>query len=392
MKQSHQAFPDAGTLRPLVLISSLRAGGAERIVVSLVCRLAQRGYGPLLCTLNSRYDDAQLAEEVCKSGVARYDLRAERLSDPRGVARYLRLLTAARVNVVHAHGQDAWILASMARPLTNVPLALTRHVLDEPADTWRQALRRRSALAAARCADALVAPSWATADRLALLARFSPSRIHVIPNGIDLARFDRPASAATRNETRRALGVEAHEQIVLLPAVLRHGKGHEVLLDCLPTIQAKVPHVRVVIAGDGERSAELRGRVRPYGATVLFLGHRSDLPELLEASDLVVLPSLSEALPTALIEAAAASRPVVATRVGGTPDVVEHGVTGLLVPPADRCALADAIVSLLCDVRKAESFGRAGRVVAHCRFSLDGHVDRTLELWSRIAATRSGPS
>jgi glycosyltransferase involved in cell wall biosynthesis len=354
--------------------------------VSLVCRLAQRGHVPVLCTFTSHHDNAELAEEVRNAGVTRYDLGAQRLSDPRALARYLRLVARARITVVHAHGQDAWILGSMARRFTNVPLALTRHVLDEPADTWRQALRRRSALAAARHADALVAPSAATADRLGQLAGFCPSRIHVIPNGIELERFDRPASAPGRDETRRALGFGAHEKVVLLPAVLRHGKGHDVLLDALPAIQARVPDVRVVFAGSGERDAELRGLAQAHGREVVFLGHRNDLPELLAASDLVTLPSLSEALPTVLIEAAAASRPVVATHVGGTPDIVEHRVTGLLVPSGDRHALADAIVSLLTDPGKAEAFGRAGRVVAHYRFSLDGHVDRTLELWSRIAA------
>jgi glycosyltransferase involved in cell wall biosynthesis len=380
-----RTISDAATVRPLVLISSLRAGGAERVVVSLLCRLAQRGYRPALCALTSSYDSAQLVEEVREASVPHYDLGVQRLSDPRAAARYLRLLARAHINVVHAHGQDAWILASMARPFTNVPLALTRHVLDEPADTWRAALRRRSALAAARHADALVAPSFATADSLGQLAGFCPSRIHVIPNGIDLGRFDRPASTLARDEIRRALGFRTHEKVVLMPAVLRHGKGHDVLLDALPMIQSRVPHVRVVFAGDGERDADLRRLARSHGPEVVFLGHRSDLPELLAASDLVVLPSFAEALPTALIEASAASRPVVATRVGGIPDIVEHGVTGLLVPPGDRHALADAILTLLIDPGKAEAFGRAGRVIAHYRFSLDGHVDRTLELWSRMA-------
>jgi glycosyltransferase involved in cell wall biosynthesis len=391
-KATRWTASSAGTLRPLVLISSLRPGGAERIVVTLMCRLAQRGFRAALCTLNTLYDDAQLAEEVQKAGVTRYDLRARRLSDPRVVARYLRLLAHARVNLVHAHGQDAWILAGMVRRFTDVPLAFTRHVLDEPADTWRQALRRRSALAASRQADALVAPSYATADSLGRLAGFCPSRVHVIPNGINLERFERPAIVMARDETRRALGFEAHERIVILPAVLRPGKGHDVLLEALPIIQTRVPHVRVVFAGDGERDAELRLRARSYGPEVVFLGHRNDLPELLAACDLVVLPSFSEALPTVLIEAAAAGRPVVATRVGGTPDVVEHGVTGLLVPPGDPRALADAILSLLSDPAKAEAFGRAARILVHHRFSLDGHVDRTLELWSRIIANRRGHS
>jgi glycosyltransferase involved in cell wall biosynthesis len=379
-------------LRPLVLLSSLAAGGAERVAVSLARRLAQRGYPTALCTLTSRHD-THLADELRHAGVTRYDLAARRLSDSSAVFRYFRLLARAGIDVVHAHGQDAWILGSVARRLTSVPLILTRHVLDEPADSWRQSLRRRCALDAVHRADALVAPSSATADRLAQLAGICTSRIHLIPNGIDLERFHRAGGAAAREELRRALGFAANQRVVLVPALLRQGKGHDVLLDALPAIRCVVPNVTVVFAGGGEREAELRQRAEPHGPGVVFLGHRNDIPELLAGCDLVVLPSYAEALPVALIEAAAAGRPVVATHVGGTADIVEHGVTGLLVPPGDPPALAEAIAAMLNDPTRAHAFGQAGRIVARHRFSLDGHVDRTLELWSQVVtAARRRPS
>jgi glycosyltransferase involved in cell wall biosynthesis len=377
-------------VRPLVLLSSLAASGAERVAVSLLCRLAQRGHPAVLCTLTARVDDAQLAAELREAGVVRHDLGARRLAEPRACAAYLRLLVGGGFDVVHAHGQDAWILAGLVRRVRPVPLALTRHVLEEPAATWRQSLRRRCALAAARCGDALVAPSSSTADQLAQLTGLCASRIHVIPNGVDIDRFERPGTAAARSDIRRKLGLAESEQMVLLPAVLRAGKGHDVLLDALPLIEKECPRARVVFAGGGEREGELRERTR--GSNVLILGHRTDIPELLAGCDVVALPSLSESLPTALIEAAAARRPVVATRVGGTPDIVEHGVSGLLVTPGDPRALASAIVAVLADPAKAHAFGEAGRIVARCRFSLDAHVDRTLELWSRLATDGGQPA
>ena len=376
-------------LRPLLLLSSLAAGGAERVVVSLACRLAQRGYEAAVCTLTSSRD-THLADELRQAGVIRYDLSARRLSDSRAAFRYLRLLTRSGIDVVHAHGQDAWILASLAHRLTTVPLILTRHVLDEPAETWRQSIRRRCALEAVHGADALVAPSSATADKLAELVGICASRIHVIPNGIDLERFQ-PSSAA-RDVLRRSIGCAAHERLLLTPAILRQGKGHEVLLEALPIIQRSMPHVRVVFAGSGEREAELRERAEPYRDSVVFLGHRDDLPDLLAACDLVVLPSYSEALPVALIEAAAAGRPAIATRVGGTAEVVEHGVSGLLVPPGDPGALAEAVVTLLSDQQRLHAFSQAARIVARHRFSLDGHADRTLELWWNVARARRRPA
>ena len=370
-------------VRPLVLLSGLAAGGAERVAVSLVCRLAERGHSVGLCTLTSRIDDEQFARELRHAGVVRHDLGARRLAEPRACVAYLRFLQRAGFNVVHAHGQDAWILASLVRRVTPIPLALTRHVLDEPADTWRQSLRRQCALASARHGDALVAPSSATAERLAELAGICSSRIHVIPNGVDLDRFDLRNASTVRADVRRTLGLTEHDQMVLVPAVLRPGKGHDVLLDALPLIQAACPRVNIVFAGGGERETELRERTR--GSVVTLLGHRTDVPELLAGCDLVVLPSLAEALPTALIEAGAARRPVVATRVGGTAEIVEHGVTGLLVPPGDSHVLASAVITVLSDPAKAHAFGDAGRTAVHYRYSLDAHVDRTLELWSRLA-------
>lgn len=375
-------------VRPLVLISSLAAGGAERVAVSLVCRLAQRGHHAVLCTLTSAFDDAQFTRELRQADVVRHDLGARRLSEPRICLAYRRFLLGSGFNVVHAHGQDAWILASVVRRVTRVPVVLTRHVLDEPGETWRLSLRRQCALTAARHGDALVAPSSATAERLAELAGICSSRIHVIPNGVDLDRFELQDAPAARVRLRRTLGLTGDEPMVLVPAVLRRGKGHDVLLDALPLIQAECPKVRIVFAGGGERETELRERSRESAVTIL--GHRTDIPELLAACDVVVLPSLAEALPTVLIEAGAARRPVVATRVGGTADIVEHGVNGLLVPPGDSRALASAIVSVLNDPAKGQAFGDAGRTVAHYRYSLDAHVDRTLELWSRLAGRLGG--
>ena len=369
--------------QPLVLISSLAAGGAERAAVSLVCRLARRGHRVALCTLTSAVDDPQFTREMRQADVVRHDLGARRLAEPRSCVAYLRLLLRSGFDVVHAHGQDAWILASMVRRVTRVPLVLTRHVLDEPAETWRLSLRRSCALAAARRGDALVAPSSATAERLAELAGICSSRIHVIPNGVDLDRFNLPDAPTVRATVRQALGLSMREPMVLVPAVLRQGKGHDVLLDAVPLIQARFPQVKIVFAGGGERECELRERSR--GSAVMVLGHRADIPELLAGCDVAVLPSLAEALPTVLIEAGAARRPVVATRVGGTADIVEHGVSGLLVPPGDSRALADAIIAVLNDPAKAHAFGNAGRTVAQYRYSLDAHVDRTLELWSRVA-------
>jgi glycosyltransferase involved in cell wall biosynthesis len=374
-------------LRALVLISGLATGGAERVTVSFMRRLKTLGIQAAVCTVTGRHD-SRLAAELRDARVVRHDLGARRLADPRAAVRLGRLLTREHVDVVHAHGQDASILAAAVRPFARVPLVVTRHVLEEPSATWRQRVRARLACSAFRRADAVVAVSAAAADRLAEIARLPRTSIQVIANGIELELFDSPISDVVA--ARRALGAHGAERLVLVPAVLRAGKGHEVLLEAMPPLLARVPTTRVLIVGGGEREPELRARARDLGEAVRFLGPREDVPLLLAACDLVVLPSLSEALPTALMEAAAVGRAVVATRVGGVPEVVQDGRTGLLVPANDAQALAEAMAALLGDAERSRAFGAAARKLAWERFGIEQQVRHTLELWSGLAARRRG--
>ena len=363
---------------PLLFISRLSPGGAERCVVSLAVALAKRGIGVSICTVSSHYD-SRLVEELSEAGVPVTSLGARRLADPRALARF-RNLTTGKHDLVHAHGQDASILAVAGRTRPRIPLLMTRHVMDEPAHDWRRALRRRLALAAARRVDQIVAVSPAVAHSLATQLDVPLEEIEVIPNGIDLARFEVSGSADSRR-LRESIGVEADAPLVLMVGVLREGKGHELLLRSLPPLRELVPGTRIAIAGDGPLREDLRSRAVEEEGVVL-LGHRSDVPDLLAACDLLVLPSESEALPTVLIEAAAAGRPVVATDVGGISEVVTHGQTGLLVPPADPAALAGAIGRILLDPGRAQQMGRAAMRRAG-RFSMDTHVAAILDLWEK---------
>ncbi|HSA54085.1 MAG TPA: glycosyltransferase [Gemmatimonadaceae bacterium] len=374
-----------GRLRPLVLISSLAPGGAERVTVSCLRRMAQAGHPVPLCTVSSRGDGA-LAWELDRAGVARHDLGARRLADPRALMGLIRLLRRERYDLVHAHGQDAAVLAALACRLLGIPLVITRHVIEEPRDGWRRRLRATATTAALRRADALVAVSSATAKALQRTMGIPPGRVRVILNGIELERFAAAASHTDRNRARAALGLGRADRVVLVPAVLREGKGHDVLLSAMDRIRAHVPRVRVLFAGTGPLAVELQERARAHGEAVRFLGHRDDVPALMRAADLIVLPSLGEALPTALIEAAAAGRAVVSTRVGGVEEVVTHGCTGLLVPPGDPDALAAAVEELLQDHERARAFGAAARAMANERFGIDAQIARTWALWESAVA------
>lgn len=370
-------------MRSLILMSSLADGGAEHVTVTLVREMASRGISATVCTVTDRRDGIP-AKLLRRSGIPRLNLGARRLADPWAFERYLKLLKARRFDLVHAHGQDASILAAAARTLVKTPLILTRHVLEEPHMNWRQRLRARAALAAARRADAVIAVSRETADVLANLAGIPRASVRVLYNGIDVMRYRRRGLSSQRCAIRGALGFGSEEKLLLMASVLREGKGHEVMFEALPLIRARIPHTFLLVAGGGDREMTLRRQAVGLGGAVRFLGPREDVPELLAASDVAVLPSLMEALPTFLLEAAAAGRPAVASRVGGTPEIIEHDRTGLLVPPGAPGPLAEAILHVLLDPERSRAMGKAAEC-AVTRFSLGKYLEDTLAVWNEVA-------
>jgi len=206
----------------------------------------------------------------------------------------------------------------------------------------------------------------------------------VIRNGIPLERFEPSRILGARESLRASLGVGPQDPLVFLPAVLRSGKGHDVLLAAAPLIRERVPRVCFALAGCGELEAEVRRGAAALGSGVRLLGHRRDIPELLAASDLVVLPTLSEALPTVAMEAAAAGRAMVASRVGGVPEVVEDQITGTLVPPGDVRALAEGVAALLLHPEVRISMGEAARRRALEEFGLEAQARTTLQFWREV--------
>nr|WP_308190367.1 glycosyltransferase family 4 protein [Pseudonocardia sp. TRM90224] len=221
-------------------------------------------------------------------------------------------------------------------------------------------------------------------------------------NGVDLSAF-RPPAGPGRDELPADLGIAPGTPVVTIVAALREPKGHEFALRAWPTVRAAVPGATLLIVGDGPHRATLEGLAAGLGEGgesgngVVFTGAREDVPALLRGSTLALLPSLTEALPTSLIESAATGLPAVATTVGGTPEVIEHGSTGTLVAPRDSEALASAVVELLGDADRRELFGQAARRLAEERFDLLGWVGRLSDLYdtalrtSRTRGTRPHP-
>ena len=259
--------------------------------------------------------------------------------------------------------------------LASVPVRLgSRRGFVEPPGLQR--MQRASYAAAHR----VVANSHAAADRLRAEG-VDDGKILVIPNGIDPGAF----------EPHRYSNTPRH---IMMIACLREEKRIDVLVRSMPRILERYPDARLTLAGDGTCRDALSTLVRQLGIgeRVTFLGHRDDVPALLQDADVFVLPSRSEAFPNSIMEAMAAGVPVVASDVGGIPELVRDGVTGRLVPPGDVDRLSSALLSLLDNPAQAEAFGRAGRRTIEQTYSFDRMVEQFQTLYDTELSSRTADS
>jgi glycosyltransferase involved in cell wall biosynthesis len=370
-------------MKVLIVLHGLITGGAERNAVALMPRLRDQGAQVKLCTLSTRRD-GPLADEFAASGIERLDLSAARLIDVAAHRRLVSVLRQGQFDLLHAQDQYATLAGMAARMWMRVPLVMTRHVMAERTDTWRRAIRARLIFAAAHYnIDAVIAVSEAVRQEFSAQSGRELSRIDVIHNGIEVAKYD-----SLRRETIRArLGWASDQPVIIMVAVMRLGKGHDVLFKAVPLMRQSVPNLRVVLVGSGRLEATLRSAAAPVGG-IEFIGERSDVADLLAASDVLVLPSDNEGLPTVLIEAGAASLPVVATRVGGVAEVVEDGSTGHLIDRGDVAGLAKTAIRLIKDGDGARRMGRAARQRVEERFSIETQASRTMAVYRRVLAAR----
>ena len=194
--------------------------------------------------------------------------------------------------------------------------------------------------------------------------------VRLIYNGVDLSRYDHPERCST---LPTEYGMEPGSRVVGVVARLEPEKGHPTLLEAWPLVLRSVPNAYLLIVGEGSRREALEAQARDLHIAhrVVFTGRRDDVPAVTAALDVAVLPSYREAQGLSVLEAMALSRPVVASNVGGIPEMITDGLTGLLVPPHDATALAGAISRLLLDHPYADTIGRAGHDMVHDRFCVE---------------------
>jgi glycosyltransferase involved in cell wall biosynthesis len=350
-------------------------GGALQVRY-LLEGLAARGVSNVLvCPLEAAIADA--ARPYCK---AVHELPMAGDLDLGFAGRLHRMIRHTRPDLVHLHSRrGADVLGGLAAWRAGVPAVLSRRV-DNPEPALWARLKYRLFARVITISEAI---------RQVLLAEGVPEeKLICVPSAVDTADYEQ---ACDREWFRSTFGLEARERAVGVIAQLIVRKGHRHLLTAAPAILAACPDTRILLFGQGPLEDELRTGIRDMGldGRVALAGFRDDLPRILPCLDLVVHPADMEGLGVSLLQAAAAGVPLVGTRAGGLPEVIRE-TNGVLVPPADPAALAQAVIALLKDPERARRMGEAGRALVRERFSIDAMVEGNLGVYRELLASGTG--
>jgi glycosyltransferase involved in cell wall biosynthesis len=367
-------------MRILFLLDKICTGGAERNTINLAGALRQYRVEAELWLYRGDSGGA-FAADLAGAGLRVRSLGGERLYDPRVGLRFLSMLRREKFDLIHLEDPYPAPLAALARHVLGIPVVVTRHVLGAGGATrWSRLRARLLNLATRLAADRAIVLASSLRHDFADQTGIGLERMSVVPNGIRTW----PDQRKQRENIRRQLGWASEQRVVLIVAVLRGEKGHEDLFAALPQIRASVPQACVKVVGDGPQRAELETLARPMGDAIEFLGQCSDIASLMATSDVLALPSLSEAYPTVLLEAAMAALPAVVTDVGGSGEIVVDGVTGVLVQPRSPVALAEALSGILSDREHAAKLGAAARARALDHFTIERQAEATMQVYREI--------
>lgn len=376
----------------LRVIARLNIGGPARHVSLLSAGLNRRGYQHLLVTGRESASEGSLrglaeAEGLVIRDLPRLGREISPLQDALCLGELGRILREFQPDVVHTHTAKAGFVGRVAARRAGVPvLAHTfhGHVLRGYFPWWKNLLFRRLEAGLARRSDLLITVSQTVAAELASEGVAPRGRFEVVPLGLSLRPF---LEVGAHADWKRQLGLP--ESVRLMGAVGRLVpiKDLSTLLNAMARLKTEIPDLHLVLVGDGESASTLRSLARDLGidSRVHFAGWQGDLRPVYGSLDLVVLSSRNEGTPVSLIEALAAGRPVVATAVGGVPEVLQQGTLGRLVPAGDSPRLAEAIREALADPRPPSATQRQGVVD---RFSPEKLVDRIDHLYRQLLARR----
>jgi L-malate glycosyltransferase len=359
----------------LHVVDCLNVGGTERQLFELLRRLDRARFRPLLATFKPGGELLSSLRALDIEPVV-FPLRGTlvQANSALQVARMAMMIRAHDVRIVHAHDFYSNVVGVAAASLAGVKSIASRRDLAH----WLGGTQKKALRLTCRLADAVVANAAAVAAQTARDLGVAAPKLQVIPNGIDVERFD--LHAFRTPDPLLPGGSVATPRVCMVGSMHRADKGHAELLEAAAILKSRGVRAQFLLVSDGALRPELEDKARALGIgdDVFFLGRRDDVASVLVRSDIVAHPSWSEGFPNAVLEGMCAARPVVATRVGGIPEVMTDGAHGFLVEPQRPAELAAALGKLIANPLAGHVMGLRGRRHVETEFSLD-KMRRTVE-------------
>lgn len=353
-------------------------GGQERRIIGEMAGLTARGHHVVLATR----PQCKIAGKAAKIGIPVLFLPMRNKADLRSIIPLARYLRREAIQVVNTHsGVDSWIGAFAAKLAGTPVLVRTRHLNIPLKRSWLNFVHY--------LADQIISCGETMKTQLVEGCHFPPTQVTSIPTGIDFTRF---TPSHSRQQVRQALALAPEDFVVLMAGIIRSVKRHAIALQAFQHLLQRHPTAQLLLAGEGpmlERMQQLAAELH-IADKVHFLGHREDVPDLMAAADLLLLTSSSEGVPQAVTQALGLGVPVVATSVGGVPELILHEETGLLVPAENPQATADALLRIAEDPALAARLGAAGRAHALANYSHTAMLDKTEALLNALLAAKAG--
>jgi sugar transferase (PEP-CTERM/EpsH1 system associated) len=363
-------------------------GGAEKALADIALNLDRERYDVTVCATRSAGNYQPLLDEA---GIKTFVQGRGSRWDVGQWWKLLRLLRSERVDILHTHLFGSNTLGRLLGRLGGVPVVIAH-------EHWSTISPRQAQIDRLlyRLSSRIIVPSEASKQLVMQTEKIPAGAISVLYNGVDTNRFAPPSTQA-RADARREFGIEDYDLLVGVVGRLSPEKGGvDNLIRAAYRLREQHRNVRLLIVGDGpvrgeleKLDAELREANAGEGSPVIFAGARQDIPRLLGAMDMFVLPSLNEALPIVILEAMAVGLPAIATRVGGVPEIVQDGATGLLVAPGDEDALLDALSRLAADNALCARLADAGREQVRARFTIEQMVRNLETIYEELLAGKA---
>ncbi|WLD93008.1 glycosyltransferase family 4 protein [Alkalihalobacillus sp. AL-G] len=364
-------------IKVLQFMSTSDFGGTESIVYSLVSNMDSSRFASEVCILD---DDGPILEKLIKKNIKAKCFYFNKTNKIKALIKLFIHFTKNRYDIVNIYGFRANMLLRPICYLTgNRTIVTGQRSIDQNRKKWQSYTDKMTSIFVKR----YIANSLAAIEMLKRREKITEGKLTCIPNGVDLEKFQRKEN---NPYVRKEFGINSDTNIITMIGNLRSVKGHIYLIKAIASLENTEKNFKVFIVGKGDLDKSLKKLTKDLKIEhlIYFLGFREDIPQIIKESNIVILPSLWEGLPNALIEAMAGKKPIIGTSVGGIPELLEHGENGLLIRPKNIDDIIHSIRTLINNPKLAETMGENGFMILKKRYLLNSMVTKFEDEYIRL--------